>query len=455
MSTATLVTVKSTRRSIGWLPAITLPVLLGAASGLACVMVRLFFRLLQWGFVQQMGSLPAAAAALSPGRRIATPILGALLATLVIWIASRLTPGLHFEEYVEAVRLRGGRIQLLSTAWRTLSSAFSIATGAAIGREGSMIQFATAVTSWLGSSRLGSWITSWLGARTNTPGYSLAQKVAFGAAAAVAAAYKAPVAGVFFASEIVLGEWKWENAGPLSLASACGWFVSRIVFGPGSLFPAAGTPHATLALLWVLPLAVVLGVLGPLYQKLLHASRAAKRLPFALLWGAAIVGALSLLEPRVWGNGDIALTSLLQVSPSLLGIVALLLFRVIATTACVGTGTVGGVFTPTLFAGAALGLALARMLQCHDPFIFAVCGMALLMAAVTHAPLMASFMAAELSGQWHILPILIPCALLASLVARRISPMSLYGIASPDPVEPELAESVPAESVPAESVLDA
>lgn len=448
MSTATLITAKSTRRSIvGWLPAITLPVLLGAASGLACVMVRLFFRLLQWGFVQQFGSLPAAAAALSPGRRIATPILGALLATLVIWIASRLTPRLRFEEYVEAVRLRGGRIQLLSTAWRTLSSAFSIATGAAVGREGSMIQFATAVTSWLG-------------ARTNAQAYSLSQKVAFGAAAAVAAAYKAPVAGVFFASEIVLGEWKWENAVPLSLSSACGWFVSRIILGPGPLFPAAGTPHTSLALLWVLPLAVLLGILGPLYQKLLHASRAAKRLPLALLWGAGIVGALSLLEPRVWGNGDIALTNLLQVSPPLLGIVTLLLFRVIATTACVGTGTVGGVFTPTLFAGAALGLASARMLQCHDPFIFAVCGMALLMAAVTHAPLMAAFMATELTGQWHILPILIPCALLASLIARRISPMSLYGIASPQPVEPDPAESDPveperAESVPAESVLDA
>lgn len=446
MSTATLITVKSTRRSIvGWLSAIALPVLLGTASGLACVMVRLFFRLVQWGFVQQIGSLPAAAATLSIGRRIATPIFGALLATLVIWIASRLTPGLHFEEYVEAVRLRGGRIQFLSTAWRTLSSAFSIATGAAIGREGSMIQFATAATSWLGARLESSRTGSSLGARTNPRSYSLSQKVAFGAAAAVAAAYKAPIAGVFFASEIVLGEWKWENAVPLSLASACGWFVSRIVFGPGSLFPAAGTPHATLALLWVLPLAVLLGILGPLYQKLLHASRAAKRLPLALLWGAGIVGALSLLEPQVWGNGDIALTNLLQASPSLLGIVTLLLFRLIATTACVGTGTVGGVFTPTLFAGAALGLASARMLDCHDPFIFAVCGMALLMAAVTHAPLMAAFMAAELSGQWHILPILIPCALLASLVARRISPMSLYGIATPEP----------AESVPAELVLDA
>jgi chloride channel protein, CIC family len=423
MSTATLISLNSTRRSVAnWLPWIALPAVLGSASALACVGVRLFFWFLQWVFTQHMGPLPAAAATLSTGRRIAMPIVGAILATLVTWLAARLTPRLHFEDYVEAVRLRGGRIQFLSTAWRTLSSAFSVASGAAIGREGSMIQFATAVSSWVG-------------ARTQMRSYSLSQKVAFGAAAAVAAVYQAPIAGIFFASEIVLGEWRWENTVPLSLASACGWLVSSTILGSGPLFPVAGRVHLTISLLWIVPLSLLAGLLGPAYQKLLHYSRVAKQLPFALLWSAAIVGGLSLLEPRIWGNGDVALTSILHGNLTLAGILMLLGFRLIATTACVGTGTVGGVFTPTLFAGAAFGLASAHMVPCHEPLQFAIYGMALLMAAVTHAPLMAAFMAMELSGQWHLLPILVPGAMLASFVAQRISPMSLYGIASPDPAE--------------------
>ncbi|MCU1251180.1 MAG: Chloride channel core, partial [Edaphobacter sp.] len=135
--------VASRLASIGW------AVVLGAASGSACVAVRLFFRLLQWVFVQQTGMLPIAAATLPPARRILTPMIGAALATLVLWMMRRSAPDLRFEEYVEAVRLRDGRIPLLATVWRTASSAFSVATGAAIGREGSMIQFAAAISSWV------------------------------------------------------------------------------------------------------------------------------------------------------------------------------------------------------------------------------------------------------------------------------------------------------------------
>jgi CIC family chloride channel protein len=94
--------------------------------------------------------LPIAAATLPPARRISTPIIGAALATLVVWMMRRWAPDLRSEEYVEAVRLRNGRIPLPSTVWRTASSAFSVATGAAIGREGSMIQFAAAISSWVG-----------------------------------------------------------------------------------------------------------------------------------------------------------------------------------------------------------------------------------------------------------------------------------------------------------------
>jgi chloride channel protein, CIC family len=423
MTTATVTNVRGAERLVtSWLASTGWAVVLGAASGSACVAVRLFFRLLQWVFVQQTGMLPIAAAMLPPARRVLTPLIGAALATLVLWMMRRSAPDLHFEEYVEAVRLKDGRIPLLSTVWRTASSAFSVATGAAIGREGSMIQFAAAISSWIGQ-------------RSPLRNLSLSRQVAYGAAAAVAAAYQAPIAGVFFALEIVLGEWAWNDIPRLLLASSTGWLVSRLLLGAGPLFAVRGSLPMTRDLLWVLPLALVLGAAGPAYQKLLHLSGAAKHLPFALLWSGLAVGVLALIEPRVWGNGDAALLGILQDKTMLLGIVSLLAYRLVATTFCVGTGTVGGVFTPTLFVGAAFGLAAGHLVHNPEPSILAICGMGLLMAAVTHAPFMAALMAVELTGQWHLLTIILPCNLLASLIARTISRESLYAIASPEPAQ--------------------
>jgi chloride channel protein, CIC family len=436
MTTATIISGTATRRAVTrWLASGAWAVLIGTTSGSACVAVRLFFRFLPWTFVQQTGMLPVAAATLSPARRILTPLVGAALATLVLWVSRRLAQDLHFEEYVEAVRFRNGRIPLLSTLWRTASAAFSVASGAAIGREGSMIQFAAAVSSWVGE-------------RCPIRNLSMSRQVAYGAAAAVAAAYQAPIAGVFFAMEIVLGEWAWNDLLQLLLASGTGWLISRLLLGAGPLFAVQASLPITRDLLWVLPLAVVLGAAGPAYQKLLQISRAAKRLPFALLWSGLAVGVLALIEPKVWGNGDSALLGIVHNETTLLGIVSVLGCRLAATTFCVGTGTVGGVFTPTLFAGAALGLAAGHLLQDPDPSIIAICGMGLLMAAATHAPLMAALMAAELTGQWHLLAILLPCSVLASLIARTISRESLYGVASPDPA------SVPSETGSAQTGFD-
>lgn len=113
----------------------------------------------------------------------------------------------------------------------------------------------------------------------------------------------------------------------------------------------------------------------------------------------------------------------------------ILALRLIATTFCVGTGTVGGVFTPTLFVGAAMGLVAGQMLHLSQPVLFAVLGLGCFLSAVTHAPWMASFMAVELTGEWHLLPAVIVCNLLASFVAHRISPRSLYAIASHEPLD--------------------
>jgi CIC family chloride channel protein len=309
----------------------------------------------------------------------------------------------------------------LPTLWRTLSSAFSIATGAAVGREGSMIQFSTALTAWVAE-------------RFPVRSASLSLHILCGVAAAVAAVYQAPLAGVFFATEIVLGEWPWLDVPYLALASVTGWLVSRELLDSGPLFLVSDHFALLRADLWELPLALLLGLAAPVYQALLRSLEFTSSWRLPLLWSGLAVGALSLLAPAVWGNGDVALAEALR-NPALPSIGLILIVRLVATTFCVGSGTVGGVFTPTLFAGAAAGIVAAHLVGAAQPALLGVFGLSTLLAAVTHAPLMASFMAVELTGQWRLWPALLILNLLAHSVARKLSPQSLYHIATSTPTE--------------------
>lgn len=421
-------------------------IILGVISGLAASLLRLGFRGLAWCFTHNNISPAMAAASLPPVRRFLTPILGALCAILVLVLRRKNARRLgreprHYVEYVEAVRRGHGHIPLVPNLWRTASAAFSVATGAAIGREGSMIQFAAAVTSWfqerLRNPRF----------RHLLPGPALA--VACGVAGGVTTAYMAPVAGVFFAAEIVLGDFRLTQLPHLVLAAAAGWGVSTALLGPGPLYPTRVHLQLTWTLLLLPILALGFGAFGPLYQRIIRSLRSARRLPFAIAIAGALVGALSLVDPRVWGNGDAGLSAALgqAVVPGLSiaasSLAILLVLRTLATTFCVGTGTVGGVFTPTLFTGGALG-ALAGYALVHfavpaDPLLFAIVGMSALIAAATHAPLMASFVAVELTGDWRLLPALLVLNTLAWILARRLSSDALYAIATQTPIHPGLA----------------
>ena len=417
-------------------------VLLGAISGLAASLLRLGFRGLQWCLTGHGSDPPLVAAGLPEWKRLAIPILGALCATAILVLRRRHAHKLGREprpyvEYVEAVRREHGHIPLVPNLWRTASAAFSVASGAAIGREGSMIQFAAAITSWLQEKLRGSRVAETL----PTPGLA----VACGVAGGVTTAYAAPVAGVFFAAEIVCGELRPKQIAYLALAAAAGWAVSRALLGPGPLYPTHVRLQADWTLWLLIPLALGFGALGPVYQKLIRSLRALRRLRLALVLAGIVVGGLSLLDPRVWGNGDAGLDAALGHArvPGLeigaAAVATVLLLRLVATTVCVGCGTVGGVFTPTLFAGGAIG-ALAGYGLAHlgqtaaDPALWGVVGMSALIAAATHAPLMAAFMATELTGDWRLLPGLLLLDTVAWLLARQLSPDALYAIASQAPV---------------------
>jgi len=403
----------------------------GVGCGLVCVGIRFILWFLQWLITGHSGLLASAASQLPLGRRVLTPVLGALAATLIVKAGSVVSAQKKFVDYVDAVQLHDGRIPFVCTFWKTLSSAFSIASGAAIGREGSMIQFAAAVTS--------AWGERWRPRRI-----SLERLVALGSAAAVASVYQAPIAGAFFALEIVLGAGVLNRSSlhefpALLTSAAAGSLVSHYVLGVGPLFPAVGAVRFHLidcAPVWII--AVVIGTLGPAYLHVIKGARFLRRWPLAMFWSGAIVGLLSCFQPEVWGNGDSGVLAVMSNQLTMEAAGFLLALRLFATAACVGSGVAGGVFTPTVFTGSVLGLLYGHWLHLLLPSIsapvgYAVVGIACLLASVTHAPWMASFMTVELTGTPEWLPAVLLGSFTSWQIAKTIKSRSLYTAATPEP----------------------
>jgi chloride channel protein, CIC family len=406
----------------------------GTGCGLLCVGLRFILWWLQWLLTGHSGLLASAASQLPLWRRVMTPVLGALAATLIVKGASVLSGQKRFIDYVDAVQFHNGRIPLVCTFWKTVSSAFSIASGAAIGREGSMIQFAAAVTS--------AWGERWKPRRI-----PLEKLVALGSAAAVASVYQAPIAGAFFALEIVLGAGFLNRSSiqelPALLTSAgAGGLISHYLLMPGPLFPVIGAVHFHLIdCTPILIGAIAIGALGPAYLQVIKGAGFLRRWPLPMLWSGAIVGCLSCFQPEVWGNGDSGVLAVMANRLTIQAGLTLLALRLFATSACVGSGVAGGVFTPTVFTGSVLGLLWGHSLHLilpslSGPVSYAVLGIACLLASVTHAPWMASFMSVELSGTPECFPMVLLGSVTSWQVAKAIKSRSLYTAATPEPTLP-------------------
>ncbi len=371
------------------------------------------------------GSLVAAARTLSPWRRALTPALGGIAAGVFLWLARRIANGKHQSDYLEAIAVGDGHQGVRDTLLRSLSSLCTIGSGGSVGREGAMVQLAAATGSWLG--RLGRF-----------DGDDLRLLLACGAAAGFASAYDAALSGPIFIAEIVYGTLAIRRLGPLMVASVVANVTVHQVLG---YEPVYKIPPLHVASLWELPLfllmGLILGALAPLFMGVLDGTRRLfKRLPLGLplklAFGGLVVGAISAWRPEVWGNGYSVVNDVLQ-APTwpLLVIVAVLIAKVFATAATTGSGAVGGVFTPTIFVGALLGLLAGSAAHAvwpgsSLPAVYAVIGMGAFLAATTHAPLMSFLIVFEMTLEYQLVPALMLSCLAAYHVSRAIRPQSIY-----------------------------
>jgi chloride channel protein, CIC family len=366
---------------------------------------------------------------LSWWQRLAVPTAGGLLAGLTLWFGNRLFASVRQKtttDYMEAIVVGSGIISVRASIVKSVSALFSISTGTSIGREGPLVQLSSLVASLVGRIR-------------RFPIPQRRHLVACGAAAGIASAYKAPIAASLFVAEIILGTVVVESLGPLILASVVAAFVSQFLSGSEPLYRSPGFDlHTRWEIIPLSCVGIVLGFLAPAYLRFL---RLAERLfskidipvPFKLALGGAIVGSLAILNPEVCGNGQGLLRSLFHQNWLWDGILAIVLLKLVATASAFGSGVVGGVFTPTLFIGAAIGVLYGQMILLvapglrADPAMYGFVGMGSFIAATTGAPLMAILMAFELTLDYSITPYLMVNCVVAYYCSGIFEKRFMYG----------------------------
>jgi CIC family chloride channel protein len=372
------------------------------------------------------GEVTEIARAFAPWQRVMIPALGGLAAGLVLYWGLRLVSNQGASNIVEVVTAGDGRLAMRNAMIKALSSLLSIGTGASIGREGSITQTSAVLASKFG--QLARWQP-----------YRLRLLVACGAAAGLSAAYNAPIAGAVFACQIVLGNFSMTYFAPVIFSSVVATMVSRTFFGIRTFYTVPDFDFTRLVQLpWFLALGLISGVVASLFLILLqraeeYFARLKTPVYVRMALGGLVVGLLAINYPEVWGNGYGAIDEILHKNPApaFWFIVGLFCAKLFATVATVGSGAIGGVFTPTLFLGAALGSVFGTTLQ-HFGLTdmptgaFALVGMGSVVAGTIHAPLLAMIMIFEISLNYSLMPPLMLACAISTIVARRLHPDSIY-----------------------------
>jgi CIC family chloride channel protein len=371
-----------------------------------------------WSFPDTSESIPSSVSI------VLLTVLGGLLAGLVLHF------GLHYigrqgsTNFLEAVLVGDGRLPFRTAVVKGVSSLISIVSGASIGREGSITQLTATMASKWGH------LLKW-------PPYRLRLLVACGAASGMAAAYNAPIAGAVFAAQVVLGNFAMNLFAPLVFASVIATMMSRSFLGQAPLYDVPSIEFTNDQLVWFLLLGVLCGLMAALFQKALRSSeRWLGNIPMPiylrLALGGLIVGLLAVSFPGVIGNGYQEASDVLHGDVGVGQLFGLTFARFFATVIVVGVGTLGGIFTPTLFLGAGLGgLYYYGLEWCFDsPLLpigaYALVGMGGMLAGTTHAPLLAMIMIFELTLNYSLMPPLMLTCVVATLIARSLHRANVY-----------------------------
>ncbi len=401
---------------------LVLAAVIGAAAGAVTIV---FYEAID--AVQQVSLRTALRSALPPWVVIPVIVAVGLVAcrSLVRWGAGG-SSGETIPDVMYRVTVKGGHISAARVLVKTAAAAVVIGTGGSVGVEGPV-----AVAGAAAGSRIG----RWLRASPNR----LRTLVGCGAAAGISAAFNAPITGVVFGIEKILGTAGSMALGPFVVASIVAATVGRAVFGnhPILAMPSAYAVASPWELLLYVGLGVVTGAVGVLYSRGVWWAQDLfarwRRGWVQVVLGAVIVGALDVLfRADLWGHGHQSVNLGIIAARTGWFLLALALAKLVATAATFGAGGVGGQFTPALFIGAMLGGAFGTLAgtivpgAMVSPGAQALVGMAGLVAGATHAPLTAIMMVFEMTGGYDLILPLMLTGIVAYVVARRLHHEDIY-----------------------------
>jgi CIC family chloride channel protein len=389
----------------------------GICSGLAAVALRLSlesvlgwlhpFRHYWWAFV--------------------FPAIGALLSSLYLEKIAREGAGHGVPEVIYSVSRYGGLLRLRSSYSRLIASFLTIGSGGSAGPEAPIV---------MSGSAIGSNIAKLLGLNDR----QRITLVGCGTAGAIASIFNAPIAGLVFSIEVILGEWKFVNIIPIAIAAVAGAQVSQAFFPEQVIFNhqtfQVGFPDTMASLC----LAVVTAMISVAFTKTLRLTGKFAKKSSLPLWTRAIIGgcAVGIIAtgmPVVLGEGYHFIQSMISGTFSMgtfLAFVAIFA-KIFATSMTLGWGGSGGIFAPCLLIGSLTGIVFHKFMFILFPFVgcasegaYALLGMTGIISGVMQAPLTGIFLIVEITGGYETILPLIVVSSLSSTMSHYIEPASFY-----------------------------
>jgi CIC family chloride channel protein len=357
---------------------------------------------------------------------IGAPVVAGLIYGPLVQRFAKEARGHGVPEVMVAVARSGGRIRPQVAVVKAIASAVCIGGGGSVGREGPIVQIGSA----LGSS---------LGQLVKLDERSIRLLVACGAAGGIAATFNAPLAGVFFAMELILRRWTTDSFGMVVLSSVTASVIGRAFLGnhPFLTLPAFAVHHVVQYPLFA-ALAVAAGVVGVGFSRVLYAVEDA----CDWMWrgpewarpavGGVLLGLLLLVLPQMYGVGYPVLGHAVGGGYGVAFLLALLVGKLAACSLTIGIGGSGGVFAPSLFCGAMLGAMFGNGVHAALPATggslgaYALVGMGAVFAGAARAPITAVVIMFELTGEYTIILPLMLAVVVATAVSSAISHDTVY-----------------------------
>jgi H+/Cl- antiporter ClcA len=380
--------------------------ILGLVSGLITGLVILLFRKIYETIISLAIHQNSSAGLEQPGfeslpnwLHFVLPAAGGLLIGLVLWRIGKQHCHVGVAHVVFYVNNRDAKLPWQNALVQFFGGIASLVTGQSVGREGPAVHLGVASNSLLGQA-------------LHLPHNSLRVLAGCGTAAAIAASFNTPIAGIIFAMEVVLAEYTITGFIPVILASVTGTVVARLAYGSDPLLSAQQSFNLNISDLGLVTLlAVLVSVASASFVRIQGYCLRFSERPLWLRLGAAgtVTGLLALAAPQIMGVGHGTLVNLIASPLPPLMLITIIICKLLATSFSIGLGIPGGMIGPNLFIGACIGTLLGQSMQLLLPGVvesialYALLGMAAMMSAVLNAPLAALMTLMEMTYNPHII----------------------------------------------------